>query len=159
MPAKWNGKFMGVGNGGMGGSISYPLLLGALARGYATASTNTGHQGRINDGSYALGHREKVIDFGYRAVHEMTVVAKQLIALYYGRLAKFSYWNGCSTGGRQALTEAQRFPADYDGIIAGAPANSLTHLQASSIWKAQAIHNNPGGLIPPSKLLMLHDAV
>jgi hypothetical protein len=75
MPAKWNGKFMGVGNGGMGGSISYPLLLGALARGYATASTNTGHQGRINDGSYALGHREKVIDFGYRAVHEMTVVA------------------------------------------------------------------------------------
>src|SRR5215467_15853237 len=66
MPAKWNGKFMGVGNGGMGGSISYPLLLGALARGYATASTNTGHQGRINDGSYALGHREKVIDFGYR---------------------------------------------------------------------------------------------
>jgi feruloyl esterase len=135
MPANWNGKFMGVGNGGMGGSISYPLLSGVLARGYATASTNTGHQGRINDGSYALDHREKVIDFGYRAVHEMTAVAKQLIAAYYGRTAKFSYWNGCSTGGRQALTEAQRFPADYDGIIAGAPANSLTHLQASSIWK------------------------
>ena len=158
MPANWNGKFMGVGNGGMGGSISYPLLSGVLARGYATASTNTGHQGRINDGSYALGHREKVVDFGYRAVHEMTVVAKELIAAYYGRTAKFSYWNGCSTGGRQALTEAQRFPADYDGIIAGAPANSLTHLQASSIWKAQAIHNNPGGLIPPSKLLLLHDS-
>jgi feruloyl esterase len=130
-----------------------------LSRGYATSSTDTGHEGRNNDGSYALGHREKVIDFGYRAVHEMTVDAKLIIAAHYGRAPALSYWSGCSTGGRQALTEAQRFPADYNGIIAGAPANFLTHLQASSVWKAQAIHKNPGGLIPPSKLPLIHKAV
>lgn len=160
MPAsRWNGKFMGVGNGGMAGSISYASLAAVLSRGYATSSTDTGHEGKNNDGSYALGHREKVIDFGYRAVHEMTVKAKLIIAAYYGRGPTFSYWSGCSTGGRQALTEAQRFPADYNGIVAGAPANFLTHLQASSIWKAQAIRKNPGGLIPPSKLPMIHNAV
>jgi feruloyl esterase len=160
MPAaNWNGKFMGVGNGGMAGSISYASMAAAIFRGYATSSTDTGHEGPNNDGSYALGHREKVIDFGYRAVHEMTVMAKLIIAAYYGRAPAFSYWSGCSTGGRQALTEAQRFPADYNGIVAGAPANSLTHLQASSIWKAQAIRKNPGGLIPPSKLPLIRNAV
>ena len=160
MPASnWNGKFIGVGNGGMAGSISYASMAAPLSRGYATSSTDTGHEGRNNDGSYALGHREKVIDFGYRAVHEMTVEAKLIIATHYGQAPAFSYWSGCSTGGRQALTEAQRFPADYNGIIAGAPANFLTHLQASSVWKAQAIHKNPGGLIPPSKLPLIHKAV
>ena len=157
--ANWNSKFMGVGNGGMAGSISYASMAAAITRGYATSSTDTGHEGPNNDGSYALGHREKVIDFGYRAVHEMTLVAKIIIAAYYGRAPTFSYWNGCSTGGRQALTEAQRFPADYNGIVAGAPANFLTHLQASSIWKAQAIRKNPGGLIPPSKLPLIRNAV
>ena len=73
--------------------------------------------------------------------------------------AKFSYWNGCSTGGRQALVEAQRFPADYNGIVSGAPAIFLTHMQAASVWKAQAIRKNPGGLVPPSKLLLIHNAV
>ena len=157
--ANWNSKFMGVGNGGMAGSISYASMAAAISRGYATSSTDTGHEGPNNDGSFALGHREKVIDFGYRAVHEMTLKAKIIIAAYYGRAPAFSYWNGCSTGGRQALTEAQRFPADYNGIVAGAPANFLTHLQASSIWKAQAIRKNPGGLIPLSKLPLIHNAV
>jgi feruloyl esterase len=143
----------------MAGSISYAGMAALLARGYATSSTDTGHEGANNDGSYALGHREKVIDFGYRAVHEMTVKAKLIIAAYYGRVPTFSYWSGCSTGGRQALTEAQRFPADYNGIVAGAPANFLTHLQASSIWKAQAIRNNQGGLIPPYKLPLIHNAI
>jgi feruloyl esterase len=100
-----------------------------------------------------------VIDFGYRAVHETTLRAKLIIAAYYGRAAKFSYWYGCSTGGRQALTEAQRFPSDYNGIVAGAPALFLTHMQAASVWKAQAIRNTPGGLVPPSKLMLIHDAV
>jgi feruloyl esterase len=159
MPAaNWNGKFIGVGNGGMAGSISYAYMTGPISRGYATSSTDTGHEGKNNDGSYALGHREKVIDFGYRAVHEMTVNAKLIIAAYYGRGPTFSYWSGCSTGGRQALTEAQLFPSDYNGIVAGAPANFLSHLQASSIWKAQAIRKNPGGLIPPSKLSLIHNA-
>src|SRR5580704_13137672 len=157
--ANWNSKFMGVGNGGMAGSISYASMAAVNSRGYATSSTDTGHEGPNNDGSYALGHREKVIDFGYRAVHEMTVDAKLIIAAHYGRAPALSYWSGCSTGGRQALTEAQRFPADYNGIIAGAPANFLTHLQASSVWKAQAIHKNPGGLIPPTKLPLIHKAV
>jgi feruloyl esterase len=160
LPAsKWNGKFMGLGNGGMGGSISYGNMSAPISRGYATASTDTGHEGTVQDSSYALGHREKVIDFGYRAVHETTVKAKLIVAAYYGRAAKFSYWYGCSTGGRQALAEAQRFPSDYDGIVAGAPAIFLTHMQAASVWKAQAIRKNPGGLVPPSKLLLLHNAV
>jgi feruloyl esterase len=157
--SKWNGKFMGVGNGAMGGSISYGNMAAPISLMYATASTDTGHEGSGQDGSYALGHREKVIDFGYRAVHETTVKAKLIVAAYYGRAAKFSYWYGCSTGGRQALTEAQRFPADYDGVVAGAPAIFLTHMQAASVWKAQAIRKNPGGLVPPSKLLLIHNAV
>jgi feruloyl esterase len=160
MPAShWNGKFMGLGNGGMAGSISYASMAAALSRGYATSSTDTGHAGAGQDGSYALGHREKVIDFGYRAAHEMTVKAKLIVAAYYDRAPKFSYWNGCSTGGRQALAEAQRFPADYNGIVAGAPAILLTHMQAASVWKAQQIRKNPGGLVPPSKLLLIHNAV
>jgi feruloyl esterase len=157
--ANWNGKFMGVGNGGMAGSINYASMAAALSRGYATSSTDTGHEGTSGDGSFALGHRERVIDFGYRAVHEMTVKAKVIVAAYYGRVPMLSYWNGCSTGGRQGLTEAQRFPADYNGIVAGAPVNFLTHLQAAGVWKAQAIRKNPGGLVRPSKLLLIHDAV
>jgi feruloyl esterase len=93
------------------------------------------------------------------AVHEMTMKAKLIISAYYGWAPKFSYWNGCSTGGRQALAEAQRVPADYDGIVAGAPALFLTHMQAASVWKAQAIRKNPGGFVPPSKLLLIHNAV
>ena len=123
MPASnWNGKFMGLGNGGMAGSISYGSMAAALSRGYAASSTDTAHQGTGQDGSSALGHRRSRIDFGYRAVHETTLRAKLMIAAYYGRAPKFSYWNGCSTGGRQALVEAQRFPADYNGIVSGAPA-------------------------------------
>ena len=160
MPASnWNGRFMGLGNGAMAGSISYGSMAAALSRGYAASSTDTGHEGTGPDGSFALGHREKVIDYAYRAVHEITVKAKLIVAAYYGRAPKFSYWSGCSTGGRQALVEAQRFPADYDGIVAGAPAINLTHMQAASVWKAQAIRKNPGGLVSPSKLLLLHDAV
>jgi hypothetical protein len=89
----------------------------------------------------------------------MTVNAKLIVAAYYGRSPKFSYWYGCSTGGRQALAEAQRFPADYNGMVAGAPAIFLTHMQAASVWKAQAIRKNPGGLVPPAKLLLIHKAV
>src|SRR5262245_27939159 len=120
MPASnWNGKFQAVGNGAFNGNISYPAMMTALARGYATSSTDTGHTG--NGAAWGMGHPEKVIDFGSRAVHEMAVAAKKIIASYYDGAPKFSYWNGCSAGGRQAMKEAQRFPADFDGIIAGAP--------------------------------------
>jgi len=132
MPSRsnWNGRFMGIGNEGFSGAVEYPLMGAALARGYATASTDTGHEGELGDASFALGHPEKAIDFGYRAVHEMTVKTKLIVAAYYGTSPKFWYWHGCSTGGRQGLMEAQRFPGDYNGITAGAPANFLTHLQA-----------------------------
>src|SRR5438876_912105 len=122
MPASgWNGKFQAVGNGGWAGTISYPAMAEALRRGYATTSTDTGHTGAT--GAFALGHPEKFVDFAYRSEHEMTVKAKAIVDGFYGRGPRYSYWNGCSTGGRQGLSEAQRFPADYDGIIAGASAN------------------------------------
>ena len=160
MPASgWNGNFMGIGNGGWAGAINYSGMSDPLSRGYATASTDTGHEGSGTDASFALGHPEKVIDFGYRAVHEMTLKAKAIVEAYYGRAAKLSYWNGCSTGGRQALKEAQDYASDYDGIVAGAPANFMTHLSAQYLWIGQAIHNNAGSLVPASKLPMLHEAV
>jgi feruloyl esterase len=160
MPASgWNGKFMGIGNGGWWGAILYPFIGVALRRGYATASTDTGHDGSSADASFALGHPEKVIDFGYRAVHEMTVKAKAIIAAYYGDAPKHSYWNGCSSGGKQGLKEAQRFPRDYDGIIAGAPANFWTHLMVSGIWIAEATRENPAAYIPKEKYPLLHKAV
>ncbi len=157
MPASgWNGKFQAVGNGGWAGSISYPAMSQALRRGFATASTDTGHTG--TGGKFALGHPEKLLDFGYRAVHEMTVKAKQIVTAFYGNGPKFSYWNGCSTGGRQALMEAQRFPGDYDGIIAGAPANFRTHLVISSLWRAHAVLKDPASYIPKEKYPLIHKA-
>ena len=160
MPASgWNNKFMGIGNGGWAGSITYMSMGEPLTRGYATASTDTGHEGNATDASFALGHPEKVIDFGYRSVHEMTLKAKAIVAAYYGHAPKLSYWNGCSTGGRQGLKEAQQFVEDYDGIVAGAPANFFTHLSAQYVWIGQAIHDNPAALIPSSKLPMIHAAV
>jgi feruloyl esterase len=158
MPASdWNGKFQAVGNGGWSGSIVYPSLGRALSNGYATASTDTGHSG--GSGSFALGHPEKLTDFGYRAVHEMTMKAKAIVAAYYGNGPKRSYWNGCSSGGKQGLKEAQRFPADYDGIVAGAPANYWTHLMFSSMWIARAAHKEEASLIPPRKYALIHKAV
>lgn len=155
--AGWNGKFQAVGNGGWAGIISYPALSDALREGYATSSTDTGHAGA--NGTFALGHHEKVVDFAYRSEHEMTLKAKALIAAFYGKPASRSYWNGCSTGGKQGLTEAQRYPADYDGIVAGAPANYMIHLHAWSVWVAQAVHKTPESYIPPAKYAVIHKAV
>jgi feruloyl esterase len=155
----WNGKFQAVGNGGWAGTISYGELAMALQSGYASASTNTGHDGDGSDASFALGHPEKVTDFAWRAVHEMTLKAKALISAFYGKSPAFSYWNGCSTGGKQGLKEAQNFPEDYDGIVAGAPANYWTHLMAGDIWTAQATHSDPAAYIQPAQFSLLHKAV
>jgi len=163
--SNWNNKFQAVGNGGWAGSITYSSGSGriergmaeALKRGYATASTDTGHVG--DRASFALGHPEKLIDFGYRAVHEMTVKAKTIIAAFYGSNPRYSYWNGCSTGGRQALMEAQRFPSDYDGIIAGAPANPLTRAQSWGVYVGSAGLKDPASFIPRAKYQMIHRAV
>jgi feruloyl esterase len=107
----WNGKFMGVGNGGFAGSIQglNNDMPQALRLGYATAGTDTGHQDQ--GGAWGIGHPEKMIDFGYRSTHEMTVIAKQIVKAFYDENAKYSYFKGCSTGGRMALMEAQRYPA------------------------------------------------
>ena len=153
LPAKgWNGNFEGVGNGGWAGVISYRELGDALRGGYATASTDTGHVG--GRGTFALDHPEKLIDFGWRSEHEMTVKAKAVIKAFYGSAPKLSYWNGCSTGGRQGLKEAQMFPNDYDAVIAGAPANRT----AISLWIAAAVLKDPASYIPPSKYPMIHQA-
>src|ERR1039457_2766452 len=129
MPATgWNGKFEAVGNGGWAGSISVQALAGGIARGYAIATTDTGHASTAESrgaGGFAVNHPEKLTDFAYRVVHELTVKAKAILNAYYGNGPTTSYWDGCSTGGRQGLKEAQRYPADYDGIIAGAPANYM----------------------------------
>jgi len=124
----WNGKFQAVGNGGWAGAISYPAMAEALKRGYATTSTDTGHTGA--SGAFALGHPEKFVDFAWRSEHEMTIAGKALVNAFYGRAPRYAFWNGCSTGGRQGLAEAQRFPDDFDGIIAGASANPRTYLNS-----------------------------
>jgi feruloyl esterase len=159
MPASgWNGKFMAAGNGGWSGSINYAQMVPILKRGYAVASTDTGHESSGQDASWAMGHPEKQIDFGYRAVHEMTLRAKEIQHAFYGDAPRFAYWNSCSSGGRQGLKEAQRFPTDYDGIIAGAPANYWTHQMTQVLGVARAVQRGPATLIPPSKYPLIHDA-
>lgn len=157
----WNGKFEGVGNGGWAGELpsSYLGMFAAVRDGYATAATDTGHLGNAGDASFAAGHPERVVDFGYRAVHEMTLKAKAVVAAFYGKPAARAYWHGCSTGGKQGLTEAQRYPLDYDGIVAGAPANYWTHLMAGDVWSAQATHSTPASYIPRSKFALIHKVV
>lgn len=160
MPATgWNGKFQGAGNGGFAGSINYASMATAVSHGYATASTDTGHQGSGADAAWALGHPEKIIDFGYRAIHETAGNAKAIIRAFYGEGPRHCYFSSCSNGGREALMEAQRFPADYDGIIAGAPANFWTHLLTQAMWDIQATMQDPASYIPAGKLPAVEAAV
>lgn len=153
----WNGKFEGTANGAYAGAIGYAALADALRRGYAAANTDTGHTG--NSASFAIEHPEKTIDFGYRAVHEMSVQAKAVVTAFYGSAPKLSYWNGCSTGGRQALQEAQKYPNDYDGIVAGAPANNTSRMTMMQLNVGQAIHKDEASYLPPAKFKAIHEAV
>jgi feruloyl esterase len=162
--SRWNGRYMGVGNGGSGGALNYfaatgPSLAEALHRGFAASSTDTGHRGEDDDFSFARGHREQRIDYHYRAIHETALVAKAVVRAFYGAGPKYSYFSGCSDGGRQGLVEAQRYPSDYDGVLVCGPAVHRTHSVAAWIWVAQAVAAGPDSEIPPSKLLMIHDAV
>lgn len=151
----WNGKYQGIGNGGFAGSIGYGALAGPVANGYAASSTDTGHKGSATDGEWALGHYEKIVDFGYRAIHETAENSKEIIQAFYSDKIKHSYFSSCSNGGRQALLEAQRYPADYDGIIAGAPANYWTHHLSGFVWNAQALD---AAYIPAAKLKAIEAA-
>lgn len=153
----WNGKFLATGNAAYGGTIGYPALAAGIRRGYAAVATDTGHTGA--GASFALGHPEKLKDFVDRAVHDMTVRGKALATAYYGSAPKYSYFNGCSTGGRQALASAQRHPTDFDGIIAGAPGNYTTRQAFGQVWIAQAMQNDSASAIPPGKLPVIHSAV
>jgi tannase/feruloyl esterase len=151
--AGWNQKFQAVGNGGWAGVISYSAMAEAVKSRYATASTDTGHSSK--GGSFALGHPEKLIDFAWRSEHEMTVKAKSIILAFYGNAQQRSYWNGCSTGGRQGLKEAQMFPDDFDGIIVGAPANR----NVQKFWIAHALLRDPASCLPPAKFPLINKAV
>jgi hypothetical protein len=132
LPAQgWNGKFLAVGNGGFAGTIPYGAIASGLRDGYATAGTDTGHKGP-DDASFGLGHPEKVIDFGIRSMHEVAVQSKAIIKAFYDQQPRLSYYNGCSTGGMQGLSEAQRYPADFNAIIAGAPVYNQT--QGEENW-------------------------
>jgi hypothetical protein len=155
--SNWNGRYLGAGNGGFAGSIWYPALA-AVGLGYAVSSTDTGHKGVATDGEWALGHFEKIVDFGYRAIHETAEKSKAIVQAFYGENPQHSYFSGCSNGGRQALIEAQRFPADYDGILAGAPANDFTHLLTGFAWNEQALTIDPASNIPPKKMQTLENA-
>jgi hypothetical protein len=150
LPDKWNGRWQSLGGGGYAGGVSAPT--GAINGGYAGATTDTGHTG--GDGSFGMTttaplgpNTDLQIDFAYRSEHLMAVLGKQLVAAYYGRQPVYSYWNGCSTGGRQGLRMAQDFPRDYDGILAGAPAIHWDRFIASEIWPQVAMNNDTGGLI------------
>lgn len=155
----WNGKFVGVGNGVWAGTVSYFEMIAPLLHGYATAATDDGHQGNPLDAGFAAGHPQKLIDFGYRAPHEMTVVAKATIAAFYGKHPARSLFASCSTGGRQALMEAYRYPRDYDGISSMAPANPMVPLMVSSLWTGEATLKNKESYIPPPKFAFIHKAV
>lgn len=161
---RWNGKFQGVGNGGTAGSINYRAMALALRRGYAVASTDTGHvntpPGNGFDSTWALGHPELVADFGYRGLHLTTVNGKQIAQAFYGKGPAHSYYVGCSKGGEQGLMEAQRFPDDYDGLLVGDPANNWTrHYAGAHLWYSIATLKDPESYIPASKVPILANAV
>jgi feruloyl esterase len=157
MPVQWNRKLLVVGNGGLAGSINFRQMVEPLERGYASGSTDTGHQGAANDASWALGHMQRVIDFAHRSVHAMAEADKAIVAAFYGARPAHSYFSGCSQGGQQALILAQRYPQDFDGIVAGDPANFWTHNQVSHLWTVLSTQGD--NYIPPSKVAALAEAV
>ena len=154
--ANWNGKYQAVGNGGWSGAIVTYFLREAVRNGYAASSTDTGHSG--GSASFALGHPEKLIDYAYRSEHEMTAKSKAIIEAFYGKAPQHSYWNGCSAGGKQALKEAQRYPEDFDGIVAGSPGLDWVARATLSMWVAQAVHKNLESYIPAAKYPAIHQA-
>ena len=154
--AGWNGKFQGVGNGGWNGNIDSNALAAGVRRGYATASTDTGHSG---GGGPWMQNQEKLVDYGHRAVHEMAAKGKAIVDAFYDEPIRFSYFNGCSAGGRQGLMAAQRYPDDFDGIVAGAPALNATGRASFAMWVAQNVHASEASYIPPDKYRVVHDAV
>lgn len=151
----WNGRLQLSGNGAYQGSIQYGDMVIGVAKGYAMASSNTGHTPDHNQDFY-VGHPEKVIDWETRAVHETAVAAKAVVASLFGSGPKYSYWNSCSTGGRQGWIAAEYFPEDFDGLAIGDPANPMTRLQGTSIWYNLMLNRSTTSFIPVEKWAMIH---
>ena len=161
--AGWNGKLLGAGNGGYGGTIVIPnfAMLPALRRGYASAGTDMGHESPFGaiTARWAYGHPQKLIDWAYRANHLTALFAREMVGAYEGSAPRRSYFQGCSDGGREALMEALRYPADYDGIIAGAPVSPWTRTMTEVIWNHQALSGAPGAQLTDNDLKLIHSAV
>jgi len=156
----WNGRLEGTGNGGLAGHINYGALAAGLRLGYAVVNTDMGLSVPAgSDPSIFADRPERLADWGYRSTHEMTLLAERLVRAYYGRPAQKAYFLGCSTGGQQAMSEAQRFPDDYDGLIAGAPPGNRTGVHLSILWSFMAMHKAPEAYIPPAKVAMIGEAV
>ena len=161
LSSQWNGRFLAAGGGGNSGTIQYGRLVDGLDRGYATLSTDNGHisKGNIHEQSWAIGHPEKVIDFGYRAQTVTAVAGKDFVRAIYGKPAAKSYWIGCSQGGGKGLMQAQRYPENFDGIVAGAPVFDWVGSMFSPAWVSVKGMRDPKQLVPRSKLPMIHQAV
>ncbi len=156
-PAGWNGKLLGTGNGGYSSALSYRQMGEALQRGFAVAGSDTGHEG---DGlTFGTGHPEKIRDWAYRSTHVLAEDAKAVIVAFYGKAPAHAYFAGCSTGGQQALSEAQRYPQDFDGIVAGDPGNDRTLLNADFVESWLVTHPTSAPAFPVSKLALLSKAV
>src|SRR4029453_9053862 len=156
LPAEnWNGKFLAVGNGGWAGTISFDAMAAGLRRGYAAASNDTGHS---DAGAQFALSQDKLVDFAYRAMHEMTVQSKTIVGAFYSRPPRLSYYQGCSTGGRQGMTEAQRYPDDFDAIVAGAPVYNMVHMNVSQTALQVEMLRNPDRIVPQSKVTLLANA-
>jgi feruloyl esterase len=162
LPAKWNGRFYMIGNGGHAGEAlddagRVAQRNGALKLGFAFAQTNTGHDSRKEPGgTFVLSNPQKAIDYAYRAVHLTATTAKNITKDYYGKSVSYAYWNSCSNGGRQGLIEAQRFPEDFDGIVANAPWLDQTGFTIGAMWNEKALSEAP---VTPAKLTLLADRV
>jgi Tannase and feruloyl esterase len=156
--AGWNGNYRQEGNGGWAGAIQFEEMIDSLSRGFATAATDDGHEAELGSAAWATGHPEKLIDFGFRAVHETNLQARAIVRAFFGKDPARSYFVGCSDGGREALMEAQRYADDFDGIIAGAPANNWTRLFTGFVWNQQALLNDPASAIPAAKLPAIQKA-
>src|SRR5258705_6852693 len=164
LPANWNGKVLGIGGGGFAGNVTIAAAANGLSRGYAVIENDMGHESAASlDPTFAIKapgqpNVEAIVDFGHRATHLATTVGKSVVAMYYGRAAQRAYWQGCSTGGRQGLAEVQRYPDDYDGVIAGAPV--YTPLAYSNpILKVQAFHANAESNLLPAQVALIQKSV
>jgi feruloyl esterase len=158
-PDAWDGRFEGTGDGGFSGAIYTPSLAAAVARGDATANSDQGHMGGVADASFIVGHPQSFVDFGYRATHLMTVTGKLVTKAYFGKSQDYAYFTGCSSGGRQALKEAQMYPDDYNGILAGDPANNWVNLNVDQVYEVQVNEADPAGTISPEDFTLINQAV